>query len=29
MKLLVTNNVKHYARVPGLELENWADSSMA
>jgi tRNA(fMet)-specific endonuclease VapC len=24
--ILVTNNVKHYARVPSLELENWADS---
>ncbi len=27
--VLVTNNVKHYARVPDLELENWTDSSTA
>ena len=27
--ILVTNNIRHYARVPGLELENWADSSAA
>jgi tRNA(fMet)-specific endonuclease VapC len=25
--ILVTNNVRHYGRVPGLELENWADST--
>ena len=24
--VLVTNNVRHFSRVPGLKLENWSDS---
>ncbi len=27
--VLVTNNIKHFAHVPGLELENWADPSIS
>ena len=23
-RVLVSNNVKHFSRVPGLRLENWA-----
>ena len=24
-RILVTNNVRHFSRVPGLKIENWAD----